>query len=122
MKNHSISFSLVTAATLLTLPGSAEAAPAEAEADTEVESGRRYSNRGTAPNRDKWIYRWAPVNNMWEFGIYGGVWFPNRNHELFAPDNTVFNNGWQRMNIAAVCHPEAHSLPKCDRAAASSSR
>lgn len=103
MKKHPIrhlALSILPAATLLTLPEVAQAAPAESD-DTEVESGRRYSSRGGPPNRDKWIYRWAPVNNMWEFGIYGGVWFPNRNHELFEPNAMVFNNGWQRMKILA---------------------
>lgn len=59
--------------------------------------GRRYSARGNPKNRDKWIYRWAPEDNMWEVGAYGGVWFPSRYLELFESDPALPDQGFLRF-------------------------
>ncbi len=87
-------------------PSNAAAAPspdatADEDANTEVESGRRYSARGRPPDRDKWIHRWAPVNNMGELGVYGGVWFPSRHLELYGPNPDLEDGGWQRLRTVA---------------------
>lgn len=72
-----------------------------AEADAEGTSSRRYTERGQAPNRDKWIYRWRPRNNMGEVGAYGGVWFPSKHLELFETDADLPDQGFQRLNLVA---------------------
>jgi outer membrane protein OmpA-like peptidoglycan-associated protein len=90
------------ASCLWSLPAAAAPA-AEASADTsaeesvEVEDGRRLSARGGPKDRDKWIYRWAPVRNMVEIGAYGGVWFPSRHIELFQPEPSLPDNGHQLL-------------------------
>lgn len=106
------------AAALVTVPTVASAAPAEppateaeagasAKADTGAGSeaaasgGRRYSERGTPKDYDKWIHRWAPENNMGEIGVYGGVWFPSRYLELFEPDASLPDQGFQRLGRVA---------------------
>ena len=76
-------------------------APAEASGEVEVEAGRQMSDRGEKPNRDKWIYRYAPTRNMWELGIYGGVWFPSRRIELFEPIAGLPRDGQQPMKKVA---------------------
>lgn len=78
-------------------------APAETstESSAEVESGRQLSERGEAKDRDKWIYRHAPTRNMWELGVYGGVWFPNRRIELFEPIADLPREGHQPLRRVA---------------------
>ncbi|HWB81248.1 MAG TPA: OmpA family protein [Nannocystaceae bacterium] len=88
---------------LLALPSLASAAPAasgEASGSASTSDGRRFSARSNANARDKWIYRWAPVNNMGEIGIYGGVWFPNKHIELFGPTGMGSGPGAQRLKLA----------------------
>ncbi|MCA9710424.1 MAG: OmpA family protein, partial [Myxococcales bacterium] len=73
-------------------------------------SGRRYSARGPSgpgtpvgqePAKeesgkpDKWIHRHPPRDNVGEFGVFGGVWFPSRRIELFVPES-----GYQRFRRA----------------------
>ncbi len=74
---------------------------AGASGDTSSESVR-YTERGRNKerDRDKWIYRWAPQNNMAEVGVYGGVWFPSRHLELFEPDRTT-GGGNQLLRLVA---------------------
>jgi outer membrane protein OmpA-like peptidoglycan-associated protein len=87
---------LTTATLALVGPSaSAEADAASGDSETSV----RYSPRGGPKDRDKWIYRWAPTRHMVEVGAYGGVWFPNKNHELYAPQPGLPDLGWQRMKI-----------------------
>lgn len=62
--------------------------------------GRRYSAR-RREKEDRWIDRWPPTNHMAEFGIYGGVWFPNHRLELFEPNEAAPDNGFQRFNTVA---------------------
>ena len=78
-------------------------APAEGsvEAEADVDAGRQLSARGEKPDRDKWIYRYAPTRNMWELGIYGGVWFPSRRIELFEPIAGLPGDGHQPMRKVA---------------------
>ena len=97
------SFTSLAIFSALTLSGtSATAAPAdETPTENTAEEGRRFSSRGEPRDRDKWIYRWAPVRNMGELGIYGGVWFPSKHLELFDPVAGLVNNGWQRLNLVS---------------------
>ncbi len=98
----------LASAAALALPSLAHAGPSaggsgsasastDAGADAEVDDGRRFTEPGKPRDRDKWIYRWAPVRNMWELGIYGGVWFPSRHIELFQPEPSAPDNGRQRL-------------------------
>jgi outer membrane protein OmpA-like peptidoglycan-associated protein len=77
------------------------AASGSASGGASVDEGRRYSSRGSGVDRDKWIHRWAPVRNMWELGVFGGVWFPNKNIELYEPMPGAPNDGRQRLNKVA---------------------
>jgi len=75
-----------------------------------VPSGRQFSARGPSegtpvnevpdeqanPREDKWINRYPPRDNMAEFGVFGGVWFPSRRLELFLPEA-----GHQRLRRVA---------------------
>jgi outer membrane protein OmpA-like peptidoglycan-associated protein len=81
--------------------GSDAAASGSASGSASVDEGRRYSARGSGVNRDKWIYRWAPTRNMWELGVFGGVWFPNKNIELYEPMPGAPNDGRQRLKVVA---------------------
>ncbi|MCA9706786.1 MAG: OmpA family protein [Myxococcales bacterium] len=49
-------------------------------AATEAEP-RPSSRRSDRP----WIQRWAPERNVLELGVYGGLWVPARDLELFEP-------------------------------------
>lgn len=100
----SVAATTVAAAASLAWPTAAAAAPAasaDASTDTgasaQVDEGRRFTEPGRPRDRDKWIYRWAPVRNMWEIGAYGGVWFPSRHIELFEPEPSQPDNGRQRL-------------------------
>ncbi len=66
----------------------------------EVDIGRRYSARGNRPNRGRWIHRWAPEPHMGEVGIFGGVWFPSRRLELYEPDSSLGDLGYQKLWVA----------------------
>lgn len=50
---------------------------------------------------ERWIHRWAPENNMGELGVYLGVAFPSRRHELFALDASLGDSRFQRLQTAA---------------------
>src|SRR5689334_22128682 len=100
---HAHALALAVALPTLALPTLASAAPAasgEASGSASTSDGRRFSARSNANARDKWIYRWAPVNNMGEIGIYGGVWFPNKHIELFGPTGMGSGPGAQRLKLA----------------------
>lgn len=38
------------------------------------------------PVTQPWAKRYAPTNNLWELGVYGGALFPDQEHELFRID------------------------------------
>ena len=84
------------------LGGSAEAGgDSEADASGEADSSVRLSERGKTRDENKWIHRWAPQNNMAEVGVYGGVWFPSRHLELYAPNPDLRNDGNQHLRVVA---------------------
>jgi outer membrane protein OmpA-like peptidoglycan-associated protein len=99
MKHRSISTSIIFALGLFVAPQLAHAE--EPAVGPPPDDGRRFSKRGTAKNRDKWIHRWAPVRHMVEIGIYGGVWFPSKHLELFGPDPDLPRFGNQRLRLVA---------------------
>lgn len=70
-------------------------------ASASVDEGRRYSARGSGAKEDKWIRRWAPQRNMWELGVFGGVWFPSKHIELFEPNPGLPDDGRQRLKVVA---------------------
>ncbi len=92
------STSLLFAPTPSSTEGSTERS---AEGSAEVEAGRQLSERGEAKDRDKWIYRHAPTRNMWELGVYGGVWFPSPRIELFEPIAGLPGDGHQSLRTVA---------------------
>jgi len=74
----------------------------DASADGDVSTGVRYTERGEDASReDEWIYRWAPQRNMVEVGVFGGVWFPSRHLELFAPTEGFPADGHQLLRVVA---------------------
>ncbi len=97
------------------LPASGWAAPpadsstetsAEGEASASVSSdgvstSRRYSSRGRGDAQTRWIYRWAPERNMGEIGVFGGVWFPHREIELFEADFALPDQGRKEFRRVA---------------------
>ena len=48
-----------------------------------------------------WIYRWAPERNMAELGAYGGAYQTGGNHELFEPDDSLPDQGFQTYSPVA---------------------
>jgi outer membrane protein OmpA-like peptidoglycan-associated protein len=61
----------------------------EADPDADYDYGDR---------RDQpWIERWAPEPHMGEIGIYGGILMPSPEHELFEPDLSVPDQGFEQL-------------------------
>ncbi|MCA9704908.1 MAG: OmpA family protein, partial [Myxococcales bacterium] len=75
----------------------------DGDSGADAETSVRYTEPGQAKERDssKWIYRWAPQRNMAEIGVYGGVWFPSRHLELFAPTAGFPADGHQLLRVVA---------------------
>ena len=105
-------FALATllAGTVAAAPPAGDGAAAEGEASGEASAsvgasgskrGVRYSARGRGDAKTRWIYRWAPERNMGEIGIFGGVWFPNRELELFEADLMLPDQGRKQFNRVA---------------------
>ena len=57
--------------------GSASAKASAAGIDTEVD--------GDEDDGEPWIRRFPPQRNMWELGVYGGMFVPSQEIELFEP-------------------------------------
>ncbi len=55
-------------------------------------------DRGPRDPSDKWINRWPPQRNLWELGVYGGVYLPGSRHELFEPRAGLPDQGFQRYS------------------------
>jgi outer membrane protein OmpA-like peptidoglycan-associated protein len=88
------------------LLGLAVLAPeAEGSADVSLDGGGvEASSEGTKP-KDRgdqpWIRRWAPERNMLELGVFGGVMFPHPRLELFEPDPTQPDQGFEALESLA---------------------
>jgi outer membrane protein OmpA-like peptidoglycan-associated protein len=74
---------------------------ASGDAGAEADDSVRYTDPGRKRDENKWIHRWAPTAGMAEVGVYGGVWFPSRHIELYAPDLSLPNDGLQLMRVVA---------------------
>jgi outer membrane protein OmpA-like peptidoglycan-associated protein len=84
------------------LGGDAETSgEATGDAGTEADTSVRYTDPGKKRDENKWIYRWAPTPGMAEVGVYGGVWFPSRHLELYAPDLSLPDDGLQLLRVVA---------------------
>ena len=75
-------------------PADEDGSGAEASAGFSLSSKDGAEGRADAKGRggdkdDKWINRWAPTKGMGEIGIYGGIFIPSKNHEIY--DSTLFN-------------------------------
>ncbi len=65
-------------AAVVLAPGAARAASAPAEA----------SDRAPTPTKDRkkpWIRRVVPSHNMFELGVYGGLFFVSKDHDFYDP-------------------------------------
>ncbi len=65
-------------------------------AATNDDSGQR--DEQVPPKSERWIHRWAPERNMAELGAFGGVYLPGSNHELFSPDPSLPDQGFQELS------------------------
>ena len=72
---------------------------AQVSGDGEADTSVRYTEPGKKRDENKWIHRWAPQNNMAEVGVYGGVWFPSRHLELYAPNLSLPGDGLQLLRV-----------------------
>lgn len=99
-------FALLTPVVTFLASPAAHAAPDDEEGGAAVslssEDGADASADGDGDRADvKWIRRWAPERNMGEIGIYGGVFLPGANHELFANDAMRPDLGFVKFNTVA---------------------
>ncbi|EDM75723.1 OmpA domain protein [Plesiocystis pacifica SIR-1] len=90
--------------------GASAAADGDASADGDADAGGDASAGGGAakPKKakdrgdEKWINRWEPEGGMTEIGIYGGVFFPSPNHEIFEPSLDLGElQGWKELPTLA---------------------
>lgn len=84
----------------------AAAAPAEGDGGVSLSTDDGVEAEGDADaSGDRadtpWIRRWAPERNMGELGIYGGVFLPGANHELFQFDQAKPDLGFIKFNSVA---------------------
>ncbi len=101
--------SITVCVSLLVLPAVSSAAPAAegtTSVGTEGAEASGTSDGGKRPPKDrrkdvKWIKRWAPERNMGEIGIYGGIFVPSRNLELFEADRLLPDQGFKRFERLA---------------------
>lgn len=117
MRHLSTSTSVLAFA-LLTLPTAAFAAPPGGDADAGGSASVSLGGDGADTSADgdagadaakqagkrkdvKWIKRWAPEPMMGELGIYGGVFFPASNVELFEPDLDLVDQGHKEFGSVA---------------------
>lgn len=98
----------------------------DSDVENNVESSSDdISTRGSAPaparSRDsggddrsdeRWIDRWAPERNTGELGVYAGAFLPGDRLELFEPDVTQPDQGFQRYgNVATALGGRAGYYP-----------
>ena len=84
----------------------AHAAPAEEDGSASV--GFSTEDPATADvdaegdrSELRWIDRWGPERNMWELGVFGGVFLPGANHELFRFDAAAPDLGFKKFKPVA---------------------
>jgi OOP family OmpA-OmpF porin len=89
----------LTAAPLAHAQEPANADPSEGTASAEVSTGTNAQARGTWDLRtnEPWIRRWRPESRLAEFGVYGGLFLLNDEHELFNPRAELPLQGWQPL-------------------------
>jgi len=94
----------------LMAPSLAPAAPPEdgeagaqvsLSASTERDADASASADGDGSEGERWIDRHAPEPMMLELGIYGGVFFPSPNLELFEASLDLPNQGYKRYGVVA---------------------
>jgi outer membrane protein OmpA-like peptidoglycan-associated protein len=75
------------------------AAVPEPEPEPEPEPKRKRMRDDRADR--KWIKRWAPERNTSEVGAFGGVLLPARRLELFEPDTSQSDQGFEQLRRVA---------------------
>ncbi len=68
-----------------------EPATEPAIASAAAPKSGKTKDRGSLP----WLERWAPERNVWELGLYAGVWVPSKNHELYQADLNLADQGFR---------------------------
>ena len=79
----------------------ADAAAPEAAADADADASADAAAEAPKPKDrgdQKWIRRWAPERNMWEVGVFGGIFLPHPRLELFQPDLDLPDQGYKQFN------------------------
>ena len=119
MRNKSLFFGSVLATSLLANPAfagepaeaggevsfgaNADGADASADGDASANadaSGPTDAEKEAWKRKDvPWIKRWVPEKGMGEIGIYGGVFFASKTHELFGPDLSLADQGWKPFRL-----------------------
>jgi len=78
--------------------GSVSLTPAGASATGDAKAGKKKREkkaRGGDQNGVPWIKRYRPTAMSAEFGIFAGLMFPARDHELYLPPMPGDPNNWQ---------------------------
>lgn len=83
--------SLLSAVTLFSFAAQAQAAQTTTESSQESTTPKEVIPK---PEDEPWIRRWRPRRNMWEIGVYGGLFLLGSEHELFNPRTDRKDGGW----------------------------
>jgi OOP family OmpA-OmpF porin len=75
------------------------AAAAPAPAPTSAPAAESTAKPAKAASDEPWIKRHRPTRNQIEVGIYGGIFVPAKDHELYNPANASV--AWQPYNKVA---------------------
>jgi outer membrane protein OmpA-like peptidoglycan-associated protein len=108
MASFARNLALLTPVVTFLAASDAQAAPSEddggsASVSLSSEDGAEASGSADADKRTDtpWIRRWAPERNMWELGVYGGLFLPGANHELFRFDAAAPELGFKKFKTLA---------------------
>lgn len=106
---------LTASSSAIAAPSASGSVSTDAGADGEADAGKRKRRRDNdkakakaeAKNKDvdpddKWIKRWPPTRNMLELGVYGGLFLPSTEIELFEPDTMRADMGFREFNRLAL--------------------
>ena len=77
---------------------------AEADTDGKGKKGKGKNGKeakGDSGSTTPWIRRWPPTRNLVELGIFGGVYLPGANHELFEADLDLPDQGFHGLATVA---------------------
>lgn len=93
--------SLLSLATVASFASNAQAAQNNTEESKATSKPKEFVAK---PEDEPWIRRWRPRRNMWEIGVYGGLFLLNSDHELFNYRDDRADGGWYPLRRV---NPEA---------------